>query len=160
MTQSEHSTYYLFPATLFVTKEPYLISTILGSCVSVCLWDSELKYGGINHFMLPLWNGKGLASPKYGNIAIKKLYERMLEIGCNKDNIIAKVFGGGEILQTTNYQFSIGERNIEIAKGYLKELNIQMTGVSVGGINGRKIIFDTRSGSVSMRYIENSNKCI
>lgn len=158
MTQTEHLTYYLFPATLFVTKEPYLISTILGSCVSVCLWDHELKYGGINHFMLPLWNGKGLASPKFGNIAIKKLYEKMLEIGCNKDNIIAKVFGGGEILQTTNYQFSIGERNIDIAKESLRELNIPISGISVGGINGRKIIFDTKIGSVSMRYIENSNK--
>jgi len=160
MTQSEYSTYYLFPATLFVTKEPYMVSTILGSCVSVCLWDSELKYGGINHFMLPLWNGTGLASPKYGNIAINKLYERMLEMGCNKKNLIAKVFGGGEILQTTNYQFSIGERNIEIAKEYLKELNIQTAGISVGGKNGRKIIFDTQSGSVSMKYIENSNKSI
>jgi chemotaxis protein CheD len=157
MAESEYSTYYLFPATIYVSKEPCLISTILGSCVSVCLWDTELKYGGINHFMLPLWNGKGLASPKYGNIAINKLYERMLELGCNKKNLIAKVFGGGDILQTTSYQFNIGSRNIEIANDYIKELNIQLAGISVGGINGRKIIFDTHKGTVIQRYIEKSN---
>jgi chemotaxis protein CheD len=157
MTHSEYSTYYLFPATIFVSKEPCLISTILGSCVSVCLWDTELKYGGINHFMLPLWNGKGLASPKYGNIAINKLYERMLDLGCNKKNLVAKVFGGGDILQTTSYQFNIGLRNIEIANEYIKELNIQLAGISVGGVNGRKIIFDTQKGTVIQRYIEKSN---
>jgi chemotaxis protein CheD len=157
MAESEYSTYYLFPATIYVSKEPCLISTILGSCVSVCLWDTELKYGGINHFMLPLWNGKGLASPKYGNIAISKLYEKMLEIGCNKKNLVAKVFGGGDILQTTSYQFNIGSRNIEIASEYIKELNIQLAGISVGGVNGRKIIFDTQKGTVIQRYIEKSN---
>lgn len=156
MTPSEYSTYYLFPATLYVTKDPCLISTILGSCVSVCLWDRELRYGGMNHFMLPLWNGKGLASPKYGNIAINKLFERMLEIGCSRKNLVAKVFGGGDILQTTSYQFNIGERNIDIASESLRELNIPLAGISVGGINGRKIIFDTHKGTVIQRYIEKS----
>ena len=157
MTQTNYSNYYLFPASLFITKEPYLINTILGSCVSVCLWDNEMGYGGINHFMLPLWNGKGLASPKYGNIAIQKLYEKMLEIGCNKKNLQAKVFGGADILQSTYNHFNIGERNIEIAKDYLRELNIPIAAISVGGVNGRKIIFDSRKGSVIQRYIEKSN---
>jgi chemotaxis protein CheD len=157
MAESEYSSYYLFPATIYVSKEPCLVSTILGSCVAVCLWDTELKYGGINHFMLPLWNGKGLASPKYGNIAINKLYERMLELGCNKKNLVAKVFGGGDILQTTSYQFNIGSRNIEIANDCIKELNIQVAGISVGGVNGRKILFDTQKGTVIQKYIEKSN---
>jgi chemotaxis protein CheD len=157
MSDIEYSTYYLFPSTLFATIEPYQISTILGSCVSVCLWDSDLKYGGINHFMLPLWNGKGLASPKYGNIAIKKLYEKMLELGCNKKNLSAKIFGGGDILQPAAYQFNIGGRNIEIAKEYMKELNIPVAAISVGGANGRRIVFDTQKGTVMQRLIEKSN---
>jgi len=156
MDEINYSSYYLFPATLFASKEPHLISTILGSCVAVCLWDSELGYGGINHYMLPLWNGKGLASPKFGNIAIQKLYEKMLGLGCGKMNLQAKVFGGADILQATSYQFNIGERNIEIAKEYLRELNIQVTGISVGGVNGRKILFDSHKGSVIQKYIEKS----
>ena len=157
MAQIEYSSYYLFPATIFVTREPYMISTILGSCVSVCMWDSKLKYGGMNHFMLPFWNGKGLASPKFGNVAINKLYERMLEMGCRKETMVAKIFGGGDILQTTSDQFNIGERNIEIAMESIMELNIRMAGTSVGGGNGRKIIFDTYKGTVVQRYIDKSN---
>jgi len=48
--------------------------------------------------MLPLWNGEGLASPKYGNIAIEKLIERMLYLGSRKANLQAKIFGGGEVI--------------------------------------------------------------
>jgi len=81
----------------------------------------------------------------------------MLELGCNKKNLVAKVFGGGDILQTTSYQFNIGSRNIEIANEYIKELNIQLAGISVGGVNGRKIIFDTQKGTVIQKYIEKSN---
>jgi chemotaxis protein CheD len=153
MTANDYSTYYLFPSTLYVTKEPCLVTTILGSCVAVCLWDNELNYGGINHYMLPLWNGKGLASPKYGNIAIQKLFDRMIDLGCNKKNIKAKVFGGADILQTSSYQFNIGTRNIEIANEYLKDLNIFVAGASVGGLNGRKILFDTYKGIVIQKYI-------
>lgn len=154
MDQAGYSTYYLFPATLFVTKEPYLVSTVLGSCVSVCLWDRTMGYGGINHYMLPLWNGRELASPKYGNIAIQKLLEKMIEAGCSRENIESKVFGGGDILQSSVNQFNIGERNIEIAVNLMKEFNIRITGKSVGGVNGRKIVFDTRTGTVIQKYIE------
>ena len=88
-------TIYLYPAALVVPKKPTIVHTILGSCVSVCLFDKKNNFGGINHFMLPLWNGNGLASPKYGNIAIEKLYENMLQTGSEHKNLIAKVFGGG-----------------------------------------------------------------
>ena len=58
------SRFFLYPAALFVNKRPHQVTTILGSCVAVCLYDAKLRQGGINHFMLPFWNGQGLASPK------------------------------------------------------------------------------------------------
>ncbi|HEX2974864.1 MAG TPA: chemotaxis protein CheD, partial [Bacteroidales bacterium] len=61
----EPASHFLYPSTLFVSREPVIVNTILGSCVAVCLYDTLLKYGGINHYMLPLWNGQGLASPKF-----------------------------------------------------------------------------------------------
>jgi chemotaxis protein CheD len=154
MDHTGYSTHYLLPAALFVTRKPYLVSTVLGSCVSVCLWDSKLGYGGINHFVLPLWDGKELASPKYGNIAITKLYERMLGIGCDKENLIAKIFGGGDILQTTFGLFNIGEKNVKISRECLMELNIRISKANVGGFFGRKIIFDTQKGIVKHRFLE------
>lgn len=154
----EINTHYLYPSALFADKEPYLVDTILGSCVAVCLYDPILKLGGINHYMLPLWNGTGLASPKYGNIAIEKLISTMLSFGCKRENLQAKIFGGGEVVETTTNMFRIGERNIETAEDILKEQKIKIIARSVGGKQGRKIRFNTQTGVVLMKYIEKQNK--
>ncbi len=148
---------YLYPAALVAPKTPSIVHTILGSCVSVCFFDSSTNIGGINHFMLPLWNGQGLASPKYGNIAIEKLYSKMLLNGASKTNIRAKVFGGGEVLTTVNSHFNIGLRNIEITFEMLEQLKVPIIAQSTGGKNGRKIIFNTGTGEVSQRYVKSTN---
>jgi chemotaxis protein CheD len=153
----EQKSHFLYPSTLFASQEPYIVNTILGSCVSVCLYDPTTQTGGINHYMLPFWNGDGLASPKFGNIAIEKLLEKMLGFGCKKNNIIAKVFGGGEVIETQITQFHIGERNISVAQQVLKELKINITGQSLGGKNGRKIQFNTQTGAVLQKIIPKQN---
>ncbi|HIJ84093.1 MAG TPA: chemotaxis protein CheD, partial [Magnetococcales bacterium] len=89
---------FLLPGALFAKDGEYIITTVLGSCISVCLWDRNVKKGGMNHFKLPLWNGDGLPSPKFGNIAIEKLIENLLDIGCQQRNLIAKVFGGAAVI--------------------------------------------------------------
>ena len=51
---------YLYPGELIATSDPSVISTVLGSCVSVCLLDPVTKSGGANHFLLPhLTRGDG-----------------------------------------------------------------------------------------------------
>jgi len=150
----QKATHFLYPAALFANKTPHLVTTILGSCVAVCLWDKKLNIGGINHYMLPLWNGQGLASPKYGNIAIEKLVQKMVSLGSEKENLKAKVFGGGEVIETKVKQFFIGERNIVIAKEMLKEFSIPVVSSSLGGKLGRKIIFNTQTGEVAHRFIQ------
>ena len=150
-------THFLYPAALFAEQEPHMVDTILGSCVAVCLYDPKRKIGGINHYMLPFWNGNGLASPKYGNIAIQKLIEKMLSYGSKPADLQAKVFGGGEVVETQSNLFKIGERNIEIAMQTLKEHRIKITGQSVGGKNGRKIRFNTETGVVLMKLIQKTN---
>lgn len=77
-------TYYLNPSKLFVSAQRYEVITVLGSCVAVCLYDRKLHLGGINHYMLPFWNGRDLPSLKFGNIAIDKLIEKMVEAGGRK----------------------------------------------------------------------------
>ena len=149
----QRETHFLYPAALYASRTPTTVSTILGSCVAVCLFDRVLKVGGINHYMLPLWNGQGLASPKYGNIAIDKLVEKLEQLGCRRGNLDAKIFGGGEVIETATH-FHIGARNIDQAIVQLKELGIPIIARSVGGKNGRKIEYDTETGSVRQRYIE------
>jgi chemotaxis protein CheD len=145
--------HYLFPSAIFVDREPYRIDTILGSCVAVCLYDVKLKFGGMNHYMLPLWNGDGLASPKYGNIANDKLLQKMLNLGSWKQNIVAKVFGGANQFGVVN----VGERNIQMPREQLEMMGIRIVAESLGGKVGRKIRFDTYTGEVQMRYLISKN---
>ena len=135
-------THFLYPAALFASKDPVTVSTILGSCVAVCFFDKAKNIGGINHFMLPLWNGQGLESPKYGNVAIRKLLQKMEALGCRKEDLVAKIFGGG------------GQRNIQTAEDELKNLGIPIIARSTGGKNGRKLEFDTETGAVRQRLIQ------
>jgi len=146
--------HFLYPAALYASQEPFQINTILGSCVAVCFYDKIMQYGGMCHYMLPYWNGEGLASPKYGNIAIEKLLEKMYSFGSKKFNLVAKVFGGGEVIDTKNPQFNIGERNIKLAWEILAEQKIEVVSSSVGGKLGRKIIFYTHTGEVKQRYVQ------
>jgi chemotaxis protein CheD len=148
--------HFLYPSTLYASEMPSIVTTILGSCVAVCLYDKVLKVGGINHYMLPLWNGEGLASPKYGNIAIEKLVERMGQMGSKRVNLIAKVFGGGEVIETNIKQFNIGERNIKIALEMLENYKIPIVAQSVGGKLGRKIQYSTATGEIKHKFIEKS----
>jgi chemotaxis protein CheD len=146
--------HFLYPAELYISKTPYQINTILGSCVSVCIIDPVLNIGGMNHYMLPYWNGTGLASPKYGNIAIEKLIDKILSMGSNKNNLKAKIFGGGEVIETQVVQFHIGLRNIEVARQLLDEKKIPIISSSVGGKLGRKIEFITHTGEVRQKYVQ------
>jgi len=148
---------FIFPGNLEVAKKPTQLKTILGSCVAVCIWDSKLKIGGMNHFMLPLWNGEGLASPKYGNIAIDKLIERMQRYGSSIDNMEVKIFGGGNIIETKNGLYNIGERNIEMAISKVNEYGIKILNSSTGGKRGRKILMDTSNFKILHKFIEKQN---
>jgi len=146
--------YYLLPGALKSSTKPMEITTLLGSCVSVCLWDSRLKQGGINHYMMPFWNGSGLASPKFGNIAIEKLVSSMIYLGSQRNDLVAKVFGGAAVLNSGECIFNIGERNIDIQERILKEEGIEVVAKSLGGDKGRKLIFNTNTGVVKMKFVQ------
>lgn len=140
--------HFLFPGTIFAEPLEYQISTVLGSCVAVCLWDQILRRGGMNHMMLPFWNGEGLATPKYGNIAMEKLLHKMLVIGCHREHLVAKVFGGANVTGTGLEVFMVGDRNITLAFQMLEEFRIPVVAKDIAGQVGRKIIMNTGTGVV------------
>lgn len=149
--------YFLFPSAVHVARQPTEIQTVLGSCVAVCLYDRIRKSGGMNHYMLPIWKGEGLASPRFGNISIEKLIERMIGDGSDRKNLVAKIFGGAEqYIDSSVYE--IGKRNIEIAWDILSEHNIAIASSSTGGNRGRKILFHSGSGQVLMKFLSSINE--
>lgn len=151
----EKKNHFLLPGNLYISTKGTSVSTILGSCVSICLWDEKLHYGGINHYILPLWNGRGLRSPKYGNIAINRLIEKMYGLGCEHKNLKAKVFGGASVLHTAHRSgaIKVGQQNILLATDLLEAKKIPIVSSNLGGNIGRKIIFDTELGVVMMRKV-------
>jgi chemotaxis protein CheD len=104
--------------------------------------------------MLPSWNGNDLASPKYGNIAIDKLLEKMSQLGARRENLKAKIFGGGELIESGANGTLIGERNIRVARLILEEKKIPVVASSTGGRKGRKILFFTDIGEVRHRFLD------
>lgn len=149
--------HFLYPGTLLAKGGETAISTILGSCVSVCLWDPVLGVGGMNHYLLPLWNGDGLQTPRYGNVAIPMLIERMLDLGSSRAGLVAKVFGGASIFENLTGLLNVGERNIVLADEVLQEEGIPIVGRDTGGALGRKIMFVTSSGAVFVKKVKGSS---
>ena len=150
----EPTAVYLPPGLLFAAATPAAVTTVLGSCVAVCLFDPAARAGGINHYLLPFWNGEGLASPKYANIALPKLLDKMLELGCRRQNLRAKLFGGGAVFQNVGGLFGVGERNIQFAEHYLSEAGIPVVARDVGEGYTRKVIFHLHTGEVFVRKLK------
>jgi chemotaxis protein CheD len=146
--------HYLYPGLIFVSREPHVVSTVLGSCVSVCLWDPIGEFGGINHIQLPLWNGVGLQLPKFGNIAMDRMIEKMIGLGSDPKTLKAKVFGGAAVLAVVSGRIHVGERNIAVALDFLNMYGIPVVSSHLGGNSGRKIKFNTSTGVVWMKLLQ------
>lgn len=136
--------YFLKPGYIYVSQEQLVISTVLGSCVSLCLWDREKKYGGMNHFIYPK-RGNGERSTKYGDVACRHLIRLMEELGSSTDDLTVHLIGGA---QDPLVHSSIGSENIEAAKNVIEKYSLKPTTIDVGGEFGRKMAFNTATGEV------------
>jgi chemotaxis protein CheD len=146
-------TRYLQPGHLFATKVPTTITTILGSCVAVCLYDRARRIGGMNHFMLPIDAPKAQASPRFGNDAMEMLLQRMLDLGARMPFLEARVFGGACMFAQMADGNHLGVRNAQLAADFLAERRIAVLQTDVGGTKGRKLKFETAEGIVCLSLI-------
>jgi chemotaxis protein CheD len=142
---------YLKAGGVVFSDEPAEIKTVLGSCVSVCLFDFKRKKGAMNHFIFSAWGGKGLATPRYGNVAMELIYEKIITKGTRTEDLVAKVFGGASIYSSSEYLINPGEQNIKTAKKFLQKFNIPVISEDTGGTKGRTLIFHTDTGDVFVK---------
>jgi chemotaxis protein CheD len=142
---------YLAPGRLHASAEEAQVTTILGSCVAVCLFDVTARVGGMNHYLLPSGSP---ASGRFGESAIDLLLQRLTQLGADRRRLKAKVFGGACVLEAFRDAPSLGARNVEVAQARLAAEGIPVTGIDVGGERGRKVVFDIRTGSAWVRPIE------
>jgi len=146
---------FLLPGEFIISKKPHEVTTLLGSCVAVCLFSRSAQFGGMNHYMLPS-SATGERHAKYGDYAIQTIV-RFMERGAGSlKGAEAMVFGGANVVGAIISGAQIGIKNVETARNMLKEYHIPITKEVVGGNTGLKIRYQTWDNQVAYRYIERS----
>lgn len=131
---------------------PSRLTTILGSCVSVCLWDRDSRSGGMNHFVLPSGPPDSV-SLRYGDVAMDRLVARMLRGGATLKALEAKIFGGAAVLVPCRPESDIGQMNVLVAEAGLRRHGIRVTARRTGGQHGVLIHFFTETARVLVRPV-------
>jgi len=144
---------YLHAGDLYASQQASQITTILGSCVSVCLWDRLTRVAGINHFMLPNDFGEQSQTLRYANYSMTELLRQIAELGADRRRLEAKVFGGASVLASAQSGRDLGAKNVDVARERLRQERIKITAEDVGGMHGRKLVFRTWDGSVLLKQV-------
>jgi len=140
----------------YSSRTPVIITTILGPCAAVCLYDAENKIGGMNHILLPGDSPVGMESgdSRYGINAMELLINQMMKLGANRYKLTAKVFGGASILSTISSEFCMGMRNIEFVVDFLIVEKIPIINYNFGGVDSRRIFYHSDTSDVLLKRIK------
>ncbi|MFD2261753.1 chemotaxis protein CheD [Lacibacterium aquatile] len=141
---------FLNQGEIYCTATPTVISTVLGSCISVCLWDGRRGIGGMNHYVLPEAKNRA-RSLRYGDVAVAALVQKMIDLGSVPEDIDAKIFGGASAIPSQSP--AVGDGNIRVAMDVLEKAGISVAARSTGGHGGCVIHFHTISGEVLVRRL-------
>lgn len=149
----------ILPGEFYVTTSSEIISTVLGSCISACVWDEVNGIGGMNHFLLPQknanssdgWGGTTGYTARYGNWAMEYLVNEVIKHGATRNNMKAKIFGGGKIINAMTTD--VGNGNVEFVLEYLKLENIPIIANDTGGPWPRKVMFNPMTGRAQVKKL-------
>lgn len=127
------------------------VSTLLGSCVAIMLYDTVRQVGAMNHFLLPVSKDRG-DSYKYGLFSVESMINQMMKLGCEKQNMEAKIAGGANILRGESND--VGVQNVEFAKEFCRQEKINVVSMHVLGENGR-VVFLAPGHEAFIRQVDN-----
>ena len=145
----------ILPGEYYVTKDGEMITTVLGSCVSACIRDRLHGVGGMNHFMLPE-AGPSRSSDcvskqaRYGSYAMERLINEIIKHGGKRENLEAKLFGGGQVLAKMT---DVGARNVDFVRQYVCQERITVTAEDLGSVHPRRVVFFPGSGRVMVKQL-------
>jgi chemotaxis protein CheD len=150
-----HEIASILPGEFFVSRDPMVVYTVLGSCISACIRDPIVGVGGMNHFMLPepmetahdSWG----ESTRYGSYAMESLINEILKLGGLKSRLEIKLFGAGKIYEGN---IDVGANNAKWVIAYLKSEGLATVKSDLGDVFPRKVYYFTDSGRVLVKRIE------
>jgi chemotaxis protein CheD len=173
MTQvkSELPAYYLKAGELLIMEKPAIVSTVLGSCVAVTLFNRRLGFSGICHALMPQCVQKGFRHKvhflpdrachkcseayRYVECSVLKLADAFFRFGIAPRETEIMLFGGAQMLTSRN-QNSVGRQNVGMAQKVIADCQLTLVNADVGGSLGRKIIFNTKTGEVISQLVKNT----
>ncbi len=144
----------VLPGEYYVSDEDIVIMTVLGSCIAACIWDSRLRIGGMNHFMLP--EGGADTSGRYGSYAMELLINELIKRGSTREYMQAKVFGGGAVIAGMT-SMNVGERNTQFVLDYLATERIPVVSKDVMDIYPRKVVFFPVTGKAMVKRLAHAH---
>jgi chemotaxis protein CheD len=152
----EPANYFLEPGHIYAPDTPTNISAVLGSAVSVCLYDRKRKTGGMNLFQHPLTKDPRQATARYGNVAILVLLRMLREHGSKDRHIEAQILGGARSPDTSVKD--VGMQNTQIARKILYREQIPIVSEDTGGRRGRKVVFRTDTSELMVMKVAQLRK--
>ncbi len=153
---------WLNPGELFVAKKPSLVTTILGSCITVCLFHSRQVAGAMCHCLLPSGQPETKAHfYRYVDSTLPKMLQKLNKLGVPYNEMQAKLFGGAMVNAANGKAFfrsQIGPANVKMARHVLQEYEVPIVAECVGGHKGYKLFFHSSSGGVYMSRLGRTKK--
>ena len=150
----EDTVVYVHPGHLYVGRGAERVTTILGSCVAVCLHDPVAGIGGLNHFLLPHPPENAEWSPRYARPALEHLMDRMLKEGARTARVQARVVGGARVLSAfPDDPNHLGLRNAAAATALLAQWRTPIVSSDIGGDRGRKLVFIPCDGTHKVQLL-------
>lgn len=145
----------VLPGEYFVSRDALVITTVLGSCIAACLWDTRMQVGGMNHFLLPDSDAHD-ATGRYGSYAMELLINEMLKLGARRENLQAKIFGGAQVMQSFT-TLNVGERNTEFVRQYLRTERIALVSEDVLSTHPRKVCYFPTTGKAMVKRLAHAH---
>lgn len=160
--------FYLKPGELYVGEGPALVHTILGSCVSVTMFNPRLNIGAICHALLAESSAKIETGLRYGgkrsgvrtgfryvDSSVRYMLDCLYMYGITKSEIEVKIFGGADMFGAggSDIRRTVGSQNVKKAKDIIEAEKLRLVAYNVGSTMGRKIYFYTDTGEVLLKRI-------
>ena len=140
-----------------VTEPDVVITTLLGSCIAVCLQDRVARVGGMNHFLLGEPSADRILSDAdmqcYGIHAMELLINEMMKKGAIRSRMSAQLYGGANVVSGLG---SIGSSNAAFARKFLSVEGIAIGHTDVGGRRARKVEFLPWEGKARSTFVQES----
>lgn len=134
--------------------KPTTLTTLLGSCVAVCLRDPISGVAGMNHILLPE-GPKEEGRARFGVQAMELLINEIMILGADRRRLVAKAFGAGNMF-TSLLRPTVGEMNARFVRDFLALEGIRLVAERLGGESAVEIHFRSDTGKVIVSSVNGS----